>query len=1283
MSVEDRVAATAEAGKILSGQGDVEVTAGQVRDYLDLRLRQATLERRLNALSKTIPAKVIWLKAQYFGSGDASVAAQLNERGKNGELVKLFGIGGYEDDRYKDPIPMPLSLKAAETAVYKHTENSEMEKVDNEDFSISRIMPDGTVIAFLGDGMGGYGHAEQASRLAAAVMMKSLAGFWERRHKTPALLNDRGLIRQAFREAVGLAQAALNRQLGGTAAGTTAVMAFSVPTEKGDFNTVIMSLGDTPAYVLRPGQPIQQATAPDLASKPGHELVLSLEDVKSHWDNSEQLQFLRDFHDSAYSATEEQADWMAKSSTVKAYIGGEIGSNPEDHIVFTETTLQSGDSILLASDGISFILTQRRFDQEVADAKILKDVPALVGQTVRGIKNGPRRAFKSTDDETILVIGLAHPSQNKDHSAPLDPELAGRISAAEEAAMFIIDAVEAGNFDPALKKFLEVEDLFSHDDLAVKEAAQANDLLMGAASIVERLSNIYFNEKEQIGEKIPGTGSVRQLGMVLSSRDEEMYPDQLILLSADSQPTIKMLSLKEVRKGFLERYVRQSVGLFIPHLPPYKEALKKAFDKGISAEQLDGKNLKEVEALIAGSSENHSGDPILTAAFTLSIGRFLLGWTVRLGASQKWVDNFTRLSIALFIELPVFILAFHPYFLQKFVDSHFREGFTPDTPENRAAVRASIIAINIVSLVGFFVGAAVGLMGGLSSREVLLLGGAMAGGAQMFAHLALNLKGILHRESKVLVLTSIPEDRFSIDVEAFIFDQAKVFFALYGWTVLGERGSPETVVRLGGGTFGSAYQLKVRDEVGNERIVVAKTAASDIFKYEEQNFTMLQNDVEVYEHLYQGRQSYNSGLEGIEFPPYYGKVVLREKGGENPLIVFMGLAPGKSLQKAMPKEDVDRAALAVRLVQLFVHFRNNGLIAWDPQPDSFLLDGTKISPIDMGGYENVAKRKDLMIFIPLIVRAMTFYGRSFVPSPYLRAILKAFDDNARYKISEKEKGARDAFEQAIARQDALERRIASLSDDQVDEKEILARLNQGSERKAQLKDLIDFFSPSAESLELDDAGKARADAYDSLNAEISDKFNAVGDISNEDLAALLPALVLLKKTKEVPVKLNTVEKPEADENQGSVVSVRASGAANGEEVKAEVESALAFTGEGRNKGGKVVIALKPSVFAEFAGKYEGGGVTFVPNDERLKFSNDFLKEITKSEKLSGVSVVVSRKTRFSESTLETLAELQSSSPAGFLKLYLLLDEATRMVLPVSISELSNIVKFQRLIAVQA
>jgi CRP-like cAMP-binding protein len=137
----------------------------------------------------------------------------------------------------------------------------------------------------------------------------------------------------------------------------------------------------------------------------------------------------------------------------------------------------------------------------------------------------------------------------------------------------------------------------------------------------------------------------------------------------------------------------------------------------------------------------------LTAQFVLRFGGFVFGWMRFLGASAFIVRSVTRLTIALVIEAPLFVLSmFSPRFLRWFIDAHFRDG-VGDTAENRRQIRNGIVLVNGLSLAGLVIGGLVALAFGLSGGHVALTAMVAGLAVQILAHFGVNVREVLRERA--------------------------------------------------------------------------------------------------------------------------------------------------------------------------------------------------------------------------------------------------------------------------------------------------------------------------------------------------------------------------------------------------------------------------------------------------------------------------------------------------------------------------------------------------------
>ena len=196
----------------------------------------------------------------------------------------------------RDPIA-PASIVPQKFNVYSATQHSPdpdaMDK-NNEDFSTYVVMPDGSAYIIALDGMGSYGHGDQAARIAGVAFRTAMMRFWMAHRGQSEVLRDTMRIQIAMTEAIQYAHGQLrqNPVLKGTRAGAVLVAMAVSPLKNDKSPTVIMHMGDTRAHLVRAGKPLMNLTMDNFISPRLH----SVEDMnKEKGPDEPHLSFLRIF----------------------------------------------------------------------------------------------------------------------------------------------------------------------------------------------------------------------------------------------------------------------------------------------------------------------------------------------------------------------------------------------------------------------------------------------------------------------------------------------------------------------------------------------------------------------------------------------------------------------------------------------------------------------------------------------------------------------------------------------------------------------------------------------------------------------------------------------------------------------------------------------------------------------------------------------------------------------------------------------------------------------------
>jgi serine/threonine protein phosphatase PrpC len=213
---------------------------------------------------------------------------------------------------------------------------------NNEDSIDVKPFPDMTV-CLVADGMGGQAAGEVASKRAIEIVPREL-----KKHITPQMGNDetRNVIRRAIVQANEeiMAMAALDRELKNM--GTTIVVSVW---RKGSSILYVTGMGDSRVYQMR-GSKIEQLTT-------DHSIAQALVEAKT------------------ISAAE--AKTHKYRNVLWKYLGSaEVGEGPEVKVV----PIQAGDRFLLASDGLTGVVTDEELVAFMADKPDVQECADGLGQ---------------------------------------------------------------------------------------------------------------------------------------------------------------------------------------------------------------------------------------------------------------------------------------------------------------------------------------------------------------------------------------------------------------------------------------------------------------------------------------------------------------------------------------------------------------------------------------------------------------------------------------------------------------------------------------------------------------------------------------------------------------------------------------------------------------------------------------------------------------------------------------------------------------------------------------
>ncbi len=213
---------------------------------------------------------------------------------------------------------------------------------NNEDAIDVKTFPDMT-ICLVADGMGGQAAGEVASKRATEIVPREL-----KKHLSPTLSNEetKNVLRRAIVQANEeiMAMAALDRDLKNM--GTTIVLTVW---RKGSSLIYVTGMGDSRAYLLR-NKKIEQLTV-------DHSIAQALVEAKT------------------ISAAEARVHRYR--NVLWKYLGSsEVGEGPEVKLV----NLQTGDRLLLCTDGLSGVVSDEQLAEFIKDRADVQDCADGLGQ---------------------------------------------------------------------------------------------------------------------------------------------------------------------------------------------------------------------------------------------------------------------------------------------------------------------------------------------------------------------------------------------------------------------------------------------------------------------------------------------------------------------------------------------------------------------------------------------------------------------------------------------------------------------------------------------------------------------------------------------------------------------------------------------------------------------------------------------------------------------------------------------------------------------------------------
>jgi len=331
-------------------------------------------------LLKALASALTLLREQADQSGFAYSAQQLDVLLSWLEEVSLQPILDYKALAELADRIVPRYELASQT-------NSGQVRDHNEDASLLLAMEQGSstgsrlTLAAVADGMGGHQSGEVASSLALDLLRQQLAAALLAPRSSP--VNPRRMPEQLAQiiPAIDRAlseRAQLDPQLGGmgtTLVGFANLAQLSTQTADGaaapgQSCTVVFNVGDSRAYLLTP-------TGLRRLSR----------------DHS----FVQDLLDSGAISADEAFDHPQKNVITRCLGGGDSSAEPDVHVF----TPGPGEAILLASDGLTDMLTETQLWRSIGEADTA-DLNELAGLLIAAANEAGGK-----DNITVVLIGCA------------------------------------------------------------------------------------------------------------------------------------------------------------------------------------------------------------------------------------------------------------------------------------------------------------------------------------------------------------------------------------------------------------------------------------------------------------------------------------------------------------------------------------------------------------------------------------------------------------------------------------------------------------------------------------------------------------------------------------------------------------------------------------------------------------------------------------------------------------------------------------------------------------
>lgn len=449
---------------------------------------------------------------------DLSRASSVIRRAREAEAVRAIMNAAARHIDALEPRPaMPERLRADRVATFsashEHIDTTEVPKYRGEDMGLRLVLPDGTILMFTGDGMGAYGHGDQAAQRAAAGFFLALLRFWTRHRGDEAALTNVSLVREAFHAGETAARAMIARDLRNTGAGVVFDAAFITPRHHGGWFFANYHRGDTRTAVGEIGKPLQEASV-DSDLSGGTYTLAELHERVGTFTRPLLLRSLQSAEQLVHPGFVTQHD---KRNLVS---GGLTEGRPDDDagtVTFGE--LPVGSFVVQSTDGRER-LTDAAFGRSVAAASSLADLPrSLVDDAQTRPPADAAETFRNKPDDFWVSVAALGPV------ATLEQDPGNRSVVLDKVLRSMEEALDLFQQERLAESRSSVEDaerlLSTVSDERGSRAEASRALVAGVRQIVEQ-ANPYL----AVGEKLVH-GPIT-LGFVVD--DNHIFPGLAVLL---------------------------------------------------------------------------------------------------------------------------------------------------------------------------------------------------------------------------------------------------------------------------------------------------------------------------------------------------------------------------------------------------------------------------------------------------------------------------------------------------------------------------------------------------------------------------------------------------------------------------------------------------------------------------------------------------------------------------------------------------------------------------------